>query len=252
MLYGLYLSASGLKAQETKQAVISNNLANAQTPGFKRDLAVMRSRLNEAKENPAMGAYRDGLMSEEGGGVLVDGTYMDMSQGSVKTTGSANDLALDGRGFFTVSGPNGQRLLTRDGSFLQQNGSLVTKDGAVVLGADGQPIKLKAGVPIKVEEDGTILQDNNAVGKVGIVDVKDSRDLVKVGGNLMTTDKADAITAAPAETVVRQGSLEQSGVDPMAEIVAMMEGQRVFDANAKMISYQDTTLQEINTIGRVA
>jgi flagellar basal body rod protein FlgG len=90
------------------------------------------------------------------------------------------------------------------------------------------------------------------VAKLGLADVNDPRRLVKVGGNVMTVDSPDALTAVSDKTVVRQGQVEESGVDPMVEMVAMLEGQRAFDANAKMITYQDTTLQQVNTIGRVA
>ena len=85
-----------------------------------------------------------------------------------------------------------------------------------------------------------------------MTDVKDQKDLVKLGENLLTVSKPNALTDLPSGTQVRQFHVEQSGVDPVVEMVNMMTGQRVFDANAKMISMQDTTLQELNTIGKVA
>ena len=82
--------------------------------------------------------------------------------------------------------------------------------------------------------------------------MSDSRRLIKIGNNLLTVDKADALTPVSPNTEVRQGHLEQSGVNPIVELTSMMEGQRAFEANAKMITYQDTTLSELNTVGKVA
>ncbi|HVS72420.1 MAG TPA: flagellar hook-basal body protein [Phycisphaerae bacterium] len=253
MLYGLYLSAAGLQAQEAKQAVISNNMANAETAGFKRDLAVMRSRLNEVHENGLMAAYRTPILEDEGGGVTI-GSSVDLSQGELKQTGNATDVALVGKGFFTVQGKDaGQKLLTRDGRFLVNNdGNLVTLDGRAVLGTDGNPVQIKGTGPITIDGTGTISQGGAVVAKLGLADVNDPRQLVKIGDNLLAADDPQALRDVPAKTVVRQGRIESSGVDPMAEMVNMMEGQRAFDANAKMISYQDTMLQEVNTIGKVA
>ncbi len=102
--------------------------------------------------------------------------------------------------------------------------------------------------------DGTISQRDQGLGgvKLGMADVKDQKDLMKLGGNLLSVSKPESLTEVPAGTQVRQFHVEQSGVDPVVEMVNMLEGQRAFEANAKMISYQDTTLQELNTIGKVA
>jgi flagellar basal body rod protein FlgG len=256
MLYGLYLSAAGLQAQETRQAVLTNNMANAQTAGFKRDLAVMQSRLNEVHENGSMARYRvPGLpTTDQGGGVTVGGTMVDLTQSMLKRTESPGDVALDGKGFFTVRGDQGEKLLTRDGQFLvSDSGQLVmATTGRAVLDDGGSPIQVKPGAELKINGRGEISQGGQPVAKLGLADVNDPRRLLKVGGNVMTVDSPDALTAVSDKTVVRQGQVEESGVDPMVEMVAMLEGQRAFDANAKMITYQDTTLQQVNTIGRVA
>ena len=258
MNYGLYLSAAGLQAQQVRQNVISNNMANAQTPGFKRDLMVMRARANAAIEDPRMAAYREPILQDQGGGVFASGNGVDLSQAMLEKTGNATDMALDGRGFFTVRGENGAKLLTRDGRFLlNQDGQLVTANGGrAVLDAAGQPITLQPTLPVHVDQSGLITQGNTAAGggdglKLGIVDVKDSRQLIKLGGNLMQVKDPTAMAAAGSETRVKQGEIETSGVEPMTEMVALMEGQRAFEANAKMISYQDQTMSQLNTIGRV-
>jgi len=256
MLYGLYLSAAGMQAQEVRQSIISNNLANAQTAGFKRDLAMMQSRLQASQEDPKMVPYAVPTLRNQGGGVSRSGVGVDLTQGPLEQTHNQTDVALDGRGFFEVKGAkDGEVNLTRDGRFLlNQDGTLVTAgSGRPVLSSDGQPIVLNPALPMKVMADGTITQGDGSTGvKLGLTDVADQKDLVKLGENLMTVSKKDALTPMSGTTQVRQFTLEQSGVDPIVEIVGMMEGQRAFEANAKLISYQDTTLSELNTIGKVA
>lgn len=257
MLLGLYMSAAGLQAQEHRQSVTANNLSNAQSTGFKRELALIQSRLNAFHEDPAMAPYlpSSSALGQQGGGVQVLPSMIDMAQGSFQQTGNQSDLALEGRGFFSVSGPNGKPALTRDGRFLiSSDGTLITANGGHnVLDATGQPIKLNPLLPVLVSTRGQITQgtDANTGVPLGIKDVTNPRALTKLGGNLLTAPDA-ALRPATADTTVRQGSLENSSVDPVIELVNMMEGQRVFDANAKMITMQDQTLAQLNTIGKVA
>jgi flagellar basal body rod protein FlgG len=258
MIYGLYLSAAGLQAQQARQNVLSNNLANAQTAGFKRDLATMRARANAVDEDPRMAQYRLPILQDQGGGVLVTNGGIDLTPASLEKTANATDVALDGRGFFTVGGDRpGEKLLTRDGRFLLNNdGVLVTASGGrPVLSSEGEPIKLNPALPITISEKGLVSQGENGPGagtRLGVVDVPDARRLRKLGSNVLTVDKPSAIRELPAETSVRQYSLENSGVEPVTEMVQMMEGQRAFEANARLITYQDQTLQQLNAIGRVA
>ena len=257
MLYGLYLSAAGLQAQEARQSIISNNIANAETMGFKRDLAVMQARANATHEDPEMMQYQLPVLKNQGGGVSISGSGIDMTQGPLKARGNATDVAVRGSGFFEVQGDKpGEKLLTRDGSFLLNSaGALVTTNGGrPVLSSDGSPITLTPGLPVEISQTGVVSQTNsgNEGVRLGLTDVPDSRRLIKMGDNLLAADQPEAMTAIPSTTQVEQGHLEQSGVNPIVEMVNMMEGQRAFDANAKMITYQDTTLSELNTIGRVA
>jgi flagellar basal body rod protein FlgG len=107
-------------------------------------------------------------------------------------------------------------------------------------------------LPVVVDGTGRVSQGEDAGVQLKLQDVADPRRIVKLGGNLMTVSDPKMLKDISPSTVVRSGHLEQSGVDPVVEMVQMMEGQRIFDANAKMISYQDQTLQQLNTIGRVA
>jgi len=256
MNYGLYLSAMGARAQMNRQAVISNNLANSATTGFKRDLMVMQSRLNAAYEDPKMFPYRLPVVKDQGGGVLPMGDGIDLSQSELENSSNATDVALNGKGFFTVAGDNGEKLLTRNGRFLiDQTGKLVTAGGnRAVLDSTGQPITLNPSLPLVIGNDGMISQGaggGQETGvKLGLADVADSRQLTKLGGNVMRAP--GDLAQVPAETQVMQYKLEASGVEPMVEIINMMEGQRAFEANTRMMSYQDTTLSQLNTVGRVA
>ncbi len=255
MLTGMYVSAAGMMAQEYRQRVTSNNLANAQTHGFKRDMALLQSRANAVDEDPQMSQYRwpAGALGKINGGVLASPTYTDMTQGNLTRTGQQTDLALQGSGFFMIQGDGGERFFTRDGNFtLNSDGQLVTADGRSVLGANGQSIKINPDLPFTIDEQGQIKQGETVVNQLAIMTVKNQSDLYKVGDNLMAlTDGAKALPATTA-TTVRQGYLEQSGVDPISELTEMMTNQRFFEANAKMIQSQDATLQVLNTVGRIS
>src|SRR5690606_13828713 len=139
MPYGLYISAEGAMAQSRRMDVLSNNLANADSPGFKRDVAMFRARFAEAiergQQQPGTGAIDD-----IGGGVLIEATITDFSPGPLKSTGIDSDFAVDGPGFFVVR-KDGHDFLTRAGNFLIHNdGSLVTPEGHEVLDEGGSPI----------------------------------------------------------------------------------------------------------------
>jgi flagellar basal body rod protein FlgG len=253
MNYGLYLSAAGAQAQMARQDVVTNNLANTQTTGFKRDLVIMQARLNAAYEDPKMAAYRMPVVKDQGGGVFPISGGMDLSQGTLKNSGNPLDVALNGRGFFTVQGDNGTTLLTRDGHFdMDQEGNVLSA-GRPVLDKDGNPIKLNLDGQVTIGKDGSIYQGGTETGvALGIVNVADSRQLIKLGGNKMRVAEGVNVTQAPADTQVMQYKLEDSGVNEMTEIVNMIEGQRAFEANTKMISYQDQTMSLLNSVGRIA
>jgi flagellar basal-body rod protein FlgF len=253
MNYGLYLSAMGAQAQMQRSTVVTNNIANARTTGFKRDLVTMVARQNAAYEDPRMATYRLPVVKDQGGGVYAENGGIDLSQGTLKTTGEPMDVALNGRGFFTVAGDKGTTLLTRDGHFQVDSAGHLLSSGKPVLGKDGQPITLELKGDVVIGSDGTITQSGADTGMaLGIADVSDSKQLIKMGGNMLRAADGVTLAQAPADTQVMQGNLEESGVNEMVEIVNMIEGQRAFEANTKMMSYQDQTMSLLNTVGRVA
>lgn len=257
MLTGLYVSAAGLQAQEYRQSVTTNNLANAQTTGFKRDLALVQARANAALEDPAMAQYRwpAGMLAKMNGGVYAAPTFTDLSQGNLTHTDQPTDVALQGPGFFLVQGDKpSERFLTRDGKFLvRSDGQLVMAgNGKSVLNADGEPIKLNSNYPFEIDEKGEIRQGGNIVSQLAVMTVQNPGDVQKVGANLLSLTNGARATPATTATSVHQNYLEQSGVDPITEMTTMMETTRMFEANAKMIQYQDSTLQSLNTVGKIA
>lgn len=240
-----------------RQSVLSANLANANTTGFKRDLIAVQSRANAVDEDPTLAGYRTPITENQGGGVFPSNLGIDLTQSSLQKTGNPTDLALDGSGFFVVQGEKpGEKSLTRDGRFLvRDDGTLVmATSGRPVLSASGEQIHLSpdASRTIAIDPRGNLTQQGGGSAQIGLTGVSDPTKLMKLGGNLMGVSDPKVLTDINPGTVVRQGNLEQSGVDPIVEMVNMMEGQRAFDANAKMITFQDQTLSQLNTIGKVA
>lgn len=240
MPYGLYVSAAGAQSQAKRMEVISHNLANVDTVGFKRDLAVMRARYAEeierGRETPGLGSLND-----QGGGVEVAGTRTDYSPGPLKETGRATDLALETDGFFVVR--RGDRnLLTRAGNFsMNAAGGLVTPDGDPVLNAEGQPVVADPELgPWQITADGSLSQAGSTQ-PLSIVQPASLGDLVKLGDNLF--QPLGDVTPVPGpERRVAVGFVEASGVQPTTEMMDMIEASRAFEANVNLIRQHDQLL----------
>ncbi len=255
MLYGLYLSATGVMANSYRQDVIANNLANSETVGFKRDLTTFRQRPTAAQEDPGKLSWTNPTMEGIGGGMFADPTTMDLSPGAMEPTSNTTDAAIDGSGFFTVD-DHGSTKLTRNGQFMiGHDGMLITANGSnlQVLDATGKPIKLNGTLTSStvIGQDGTITQNNKPVAKLGVVEVPDTAKLKNEGGTLLSYPDQAAMT--PSKSTVRGGFIENANVDPATELTALMETQRQLEANANMIHYQDQTLDKlVNTVGKVS
>jgi flagellar basal-body rod protein FlgF len=240
MLYGLYVSAAGALANSYRQDVVANNLANVDTVAFKRDLALARARPTENEQN-GQRQFTDALLEKVGGGIFALPTHTDFSPAGLEVTGRDFDLGLEGRGFFQVS-QGDQILYTRDGRFmLNDQDKLVTfTDQLPVLDESGKPIKLDRMQDFAVTESGVISQGGAAVGRLGIVDFEDSRVLRKQGNNLYVNQSGAQSQAS--SSLVKQRALENSGVNPIKEMVEMIEAQRMFQTNLRMLQLQDQTL----------
>ena len=251
MIYGLYLSATGIMTSAYTQDVVSNNLANAETTGFKRDVAAFRQRLTAAQERRNPGDWSDSILDGLGGGMFVQPNQIDFEQGEIEQTGVPLDVALQGEGFFGVD-ENGKTRLTRDGRFqLDRSGTLIVTGGQPVLDAAGRPIKLAPDTPATIDKSGNILQDGNVVATLGIFDVPDKSKLTKLGNGLLAYPNPNQI--GPGSATIHGEHLESSNVDPTSELAALMDTQRQLEANANMIHTQDSTLQLlVNNVGKIS
>jgi flagellar basal body rod protein FlgG len=255
MLYGLYLSATGIMTNSYRQDVIANNLANSESVGFKRDLAMFKERPTAAQENPQDADATDKLSEALGGGTFAMPTQVDLTPGDMENTGGNLDAAIDGSGYFSVDDHGTQRL-TRNGQFMiDREGYLQLSNGRgqKVLDPAGNPIKLDgtASDVTTINQDGSITQNDKPAGRIGVFDVPDVSKISKVGGTLLNYPDMKSLTASPS--LLRNQFIEHANVDPATEMAALMETQRQLEANANMIRYQDTTLGElVNTVGKIA
>jgi flagellar basal-body rod protein FlgF/flagellar basal-body rod protein FlgG len=241
MSYGLYISAEGATAQSKKLETISNNLANVDTVGFKRDLAIFQARYAEAISRGMMMPGR-GTLEDLGGGVEVRETKTDFSEGPLKNTKERSHVALGGEGFFQVE-KGDQVFLTRAGNFrITSRGELVTQQGYAVLSESGQPIVLNPDEKdYQISDLGELIQRGSSPQKLGIVKPESLTSLVKHGENLFRCT-GETKPVVDGERRVAAGFLESSSVRPAVEMTAMIESSRIFEANVNMLKTQDQML----------
>lgn len=254
----LHVARSGLDAQNTKMQVIANNLANVNTTGFKKDRADFQTLAYQqlvaaGAASDAQNKFATGLAL--GTGVSLAGTSRIDTQGTLASTGNALDLAIEGAGYFQVQRADGSTAYTRSGNFSRTaEGTMVTSDGLPV-----QPqIQIPEGATsISVGNDGTVsatLQGQSApteLGKIEIASFMNPAGLQSVGGNLLLETAASGTAQVGAAGLdgrgaIRQGSLEGSNVNVVEELVDMIETQRAYEVNSKMIKATDEMLQYVN------
>ncbi len=242
MLYGVYLSAAGMALNQHRQDVVANNLANVNTPGFKRDLAVFKQRPLEAKPGSMDYRFLPSYLKSATGGPFVQNVYTDFSPSAVEHTGRNLDIAIDGDGFLMVK--DGKEIkLSRDGRLAVSNGKLVRQsDGREILDADGKAIDLGEEVSakdIKIDSQGGIWAKGYRIAQIGVVNVANKTQLRKAGAGLFDTAGQKYY---PKSASVISGAIESSGIEPAKELVEMIKTSRSFELNAKMLSMQDETL----------
>lgn len=260
MVRALYTAWTGLRNEEKRMDVVSNNMANADTTAFKkidvtsqsfsRELAVKINDLTEGLD----------VIRGLGGvslGVKIGETFYDMSQGNLRQTDSRYNLALQGRGFFTISTTDKSGVehirYTRDGDFtVTKEGFLVTKDGDNVLDRGGNRIQIPGAdtVDVSVNELGEIYAGNNYVAQLAIVDFENYDFLSSYGENMY--EAVAGATMIDAEATVAQGFLEMSNVNMVTEMVDLIAITRAYETNQKMIQTVDQTLNRaVNDIGKI-
>ena len=237
MYYGLYMSAAGAQSQTEKVEVLSNNLANVNTVGFKRELALLQARDAEAIER-GIASRGTGALEDVGGGVRMNATFTDFSPGTMQLTHLPNDLAIDSPNTFFQVQRGGQQLLTRAGNFhVANDGMLVTTNGDQVLASDGAPIQLDPVLPFRFLPGGIVEQAGEQI-ELALMKPKNPAALQKAGENYFTANRAAQL--APAEDrQVRSGYLEMSGVNPVEEMVELITASRAYEANVRIIQQHD-------------
>ena len=255
MVRGLYTAYTGMLNQQNRLDIVSNNLANSTTTGYKKEGSTAQAfdSMMAIKINDPTNNYINQNIGNISLGVKIGETYRDYSQGSFKATEKPLDLALAGDGMFSISFTNkaGEEsiMYTRDGSFtMNSEGYLVTKDGDFVLGQDG-PIQLPTSAAISIDESGNVYADQQFADKLALVDFEDYNYLEQYGENLYKT--VDGAVEKDATAKVNQGYLEMSNVNVVSEMVQMITITRAYESNQKVITSIDETLGKAVTLGQL-
>jgi flagellar basal-body rod protein FlgG len=245
MLEGLHSAAAGMAAQQQKMDAVANDLANANTVGYKHQRVGFRDLLYDQTGRSSATGVRTGH-----GAAAVD-AGRSLGQGALQRTDRSLDVAIQGEGYLRVKLPDGRAGLTRDGG-LHVDGlrRLTTNTGAIV-----QPkITIPAGVPedqISIGSDGSVVAGGRRVGRLDVVTVRSPEQLTSVGDNAFVTSPASGnAVAAPRATTLVQGALEMSNVDMSEAMVDLIQSQRAYELASKAISTADQMMQVANEVKR--
>ncbi|MDX9874721.1 MAG: flagellar basal-body rod protein FlgG [Spongiibacteraceae bacterium] len=257
MMSALWVSKTGLSAQDRRMTTIANNLANAATVGFKRDDVMFEDLLYQTRRQPGAASSQITQLPsgmQLGTGVRVAGTSKQFTEGSLQITERSLDIAVNGRGFFEVQMPDGTIAYTRNGQFhINSDGELVTTNGLLVqpgvaIPQDAQTITISEDGIVEVTIHGEA--EPQQIGQIQLTDFINPSGLQAIGSNLFLETAA---SGAPQQGQpgnnglgrVQQGALENSNVDVVEELVNMITTQRTYEMNSKVISTTDQMLQFI-------
>lgn len=258
MLKGLYTAYTGMLNEQNRMDILTNNLANASTVGFKKEGATSQSFdsvLAVKIKDQSVGAKNVQRIGINHPGVKIGENYTDYTQGSFRITGNTYDLALSGQGFFAVEFTNKtgetSTLYTRAGQFtLNKDGYLVNENGDYVLDTQSKRIKLNTLAETAIASDGTIEQNGIPVAKIQVADFEDYNYLEKYGETYYKPVQGAKLTQSDAE--VKSGYLEMANVQVVSEMVNLISITRAYESNQKIIQTYDNTLEIAATqLGRV-
>lgn len=269
MMRSLWTAASGMTTQQTNVDTISNNLANINTTGYKKETAEFKSLLYQTIQEQSYDNNGDPKPSgiQVGLGVRNSAINSQFTQGTLLETGNDWDLAIEGKGFFMVRTPDGENAYTRNGSFGLQNGV----DGVTIANSDGHPVLDTAGEPIviadlynpsdiTINEQGELCYPNadgvaESIGiTIGLTQFNNPGGLKKLAGSLYKETESSGAPRLEAEdgmlhiSKIRQRYLEGSNVQAVDEIVNLIVAQRAYEMNSKIITATDEMLQQANNL----
>ena len=264
---GIYTALSGGLAKSRELELIANNLANTNTPGFKRDTATFNEYLTELRrQDNVEGLQREiksqttleGRPAGDKSFVEVDGVYTSFRQGTVSPTGRDLDVALEGDGFFEVLTPSGV-YYTRAGNFSRSSeGKLVNINGLPILGTggatgqgpDARTIQLGFG-RIEVTEEGLVRQNGNVVAQLAVQEFHEPQWLEKAGNSLFKNTHPDNLKTEAVKTRVHAGNLELSNVNPVQEMTRLIEATRSYESHMQAVkSFQEIDSRTVNDLVR--
>jgi flagellar basal-body rod protein FlgG len=262
MVRGLYTAAAGMNVQQNNIDVTSNNIANVNTTAFKKDRAefadLMYQSLNYTANATSDNTYNPTGI-DVGLGVRISGVQKSFMQGSLKQTGNDLDIAIQGKGFFTVTNPNGETSYTRNGSFKKDiDGAIVTAQGFKL---DPEIVVPNNLTNLSIAQDGTVSAMNPAdgvisqLGQITLVDFINPAGLAPKGNGLysVTSTSGDPIEGVPASEAfgsLQQGMVESSNVKLVNAMVDLITAQRAYESNAKALTTTDQMLQQVNQLKR--
>ncbi|RSL28870.1 flagellar hook-basal body protein [Salibacterium salarium] len=276
MLRGFYGAASGMLTQQRKTEMLTDNISNINTPGYKEDQSSNRTfpeMLIQAQNSDQIPGGGSTPIGELATGVYMQDRTQNFSQGDLQETGNQTDIALwqndlpenedgeQGALFFTVTNEAGEERYTRNGNFtVDGEGFLTTSSGNYVLGEDGDPLEV-GNENFTATEDGILTnEDGEDVGQIDIAYAENANDLVKEGGGLLRLEvedgEAEELPSAIGNDAVgyqlNQGSIERSNVDPNQTMTQLMSSYRTFESNQRMLQAYDQSMQRAaNDIGRL-
>lgn len=258
MNQALWVAKTGLDAQQTRLSVISNNLANTSTTAYKKSRAVFEDLLYQNIRQVGGATSEESLLPNGlhlGTGTRVVATEKIHTQGNISTSDNALDVAIDGKGYFAITLPDGTTAYTRDGGFkLDDNGQMVTASGytlqpGITIPTDTRNISIGSDGTVSVSLQSTV--DPVTVGNLQTVNFINPAGLEPIGENLYVESAAsgDATTGTPGLTglgTLNQGAVETSNVNIVEEMVSMIETQRAYEMNSKVVATADGMMQYLN------
>ncbi len=253
---GLFSAAAGMIVKSFVQDIIGHNLANANTNGYKRERVIESDFARQLVE-----AY--GIDGGRKSGSYVNSVVTDFSEGMMKETGNPLDFAIEGKGFFSVKDSKGNRYFTRDGAFrINQKGEIVTRDGLIVEGENGNSLKIPPEVggsvslenSLSVSSDGSVYvfvgnsQNKQLIGKIKVVEFDKVQNLERVGAGYYRDVNGIAGEKKAANSFIRQGVLESANFNMVQEMVEMIKNQRFYDSAQKVVKVIDKTIGDLFSV----